>query len=96
MSRPIDKIYDIPNPELDFYFYDSLGSVGKIFNANGIEWPSNTWAVENFISRLDKLVAMHNCIEQWTIKDDIDTTVKYYGLRFKTAKDKLAFMLKYL
>lgn len=94
MSRLLDEDYDIPNLELDFYFCDIPGSIGKVLKANGLEHKGTYWSIPQFESTMDKLIEKHSSIEKWIIKDC--SGKGYFGLRFKTAKDKLAFTLKYL
>jgi hypothetical protein len=96
ISRLYNKDYDIPNQELDFYFRDVMGSTWKIFISCGIEWEEAGWTVEEFEEELDILVTKLPSVEKWTLKHDVKTNESFFGLRFKTAKDKLAFTLKYL
>jgi hypothetical protein len=95
-GRLISKDYDIPSQELDFYFCDVAGSTRKIFISCSIEWEEAGLTIEEFEEQLDILVIKLPSVEKWTLKHDIKTNESFFGLRFKSDKDKLAFTLKYL
>lgn len=93
MSRLSSENFDDPNFDLDFYFIDYPESVTKILSVPLVDL--RNWTIDKFESHLSVFVSGRSDIEKWIAIKYSALTISY-GLRFKTAKDKLAFTLKYV